>query len=52
MLLAYIVVTKYLQKRSNHKLLEANCWDLSCAEHIIVGESYLEGAKRGLKEVG
>ncbi len=42
---------KYLQKRSSHKLLEANCWDLSCAEHIVVGESYLEGAKRGLKEV-
>ncbi|KAG5178199.1 NUDIX hydrolase domain-like protein [Tribonema minus] len=39
-----------LQRRSDKKALEAGCWDLSCAEHLSTGESYLQGAVRGLKE--
>jgi isopentenyldiphosphate isomerase len=39
-----------LQRRSLEKALEPGCWDLSCAEHLGVGESYLDGAVRGLQE--
>jgi isopentenyldiphosphate isomerase len=39
-----------LQRRSDDKALEAGCWDLSCAEHLSTGETYLQGAIRGLRE--
>mmetsp|Transcript_4987 Transcript_4987/g.21549 ORF Transcript_4987/g.21549 Transcript_4987/m.21549 type:complete len:152 (-) Transcript_4987:1841-2296(-) len=39
-----------LQKRSAMKKLGPNCWDLSCAEHLVVGESYEKAAVRGLSE--
>lgn len=39
-----------LQRRSKKKALEGGCWDLSCAEHVSAGESYLQAAVRGLRE--
>ncbi|KAJ8901577.1 hypothetical protein NDN08_003785 [Rhodosorus marinus] len=39
-----------LQRRSAMKKLGPNCWDLSCAEHLMVGESYAKAALRGLHE--
>src|SRR3989344_4745471 len=40
----------FLHKRSNKKLKYPLFWDLSCSEHVRVGESFEEAAKRGLKE--
>ncbi|CAG9464211.1 unnamed protein product [Pedinophyceae sp. YPF-701] len=39
-----------IQRRSARKKLAPTCWDLSAAEHLSVGESYLEAARRGLQE--
>mmetsp|Transcript_29462 Transcript_29462/g.70156 ORF Transcript_29462/g.70156 Transcript_29462/m.70156 type:complete len:155 (+) Transcript_29462:485-949(+) len=35
---------------SYRKRIGAGKWDLSCAEHLQPGESYREGAQRGLQE--
>ncbi|MEM9620386.1 MAG: NUDIX domain-containing protein [Pseudomonadota bacterium] len=39
-----------LQRRSEHKDLYAGLWDYSVGEHLQPGESYLDGARRGLWE--
>jgi isopentenyl-diphosphate delta-isomerase len=39
-----------LQRRSVEKSLEPGKWDLSSAEHLQMGESYLDGAQRGIQE--
>lgn len=39
----------FLQKRATKKRFP-NYWDLSCSEHVKVGESFEAAAKRGLKE--
>lgn len=39
-----------LQKRSATKKTHPNCWDISGAGHIRVGESVIDGAIRELKE--
>ena len=39
-----------IQKRSPNKATSPSTWDLSCAEHLIPGETYIDGAVRGLKE--
>ena len=39
-----------LQKRAAEKDVCPGLWDLSTAEHLIPGESYLEAASRGLAE--
>lgn len=39
----------FLQKRSAKKRFPS-FWDLSCSEHVQVGESFEDAAKRGLKE--
>lgn len=39
-----------LQQRSAEKDVWPDAWDLSAAEHLTPGESYLEGALRGLRE--
>lgn len=39
-----------LQKRSATKKSHPNCWDISGAGHIRVGETIVEGAIRELKE--
>jgi isopentenyldiphosphate isomerase len=39
-----------IQKRSQQKDVCPNKWDLSCAEHLQPGETYLKGALRGLSE--
>ncbi len=39
-----------LQRRASHKDVCPDLWDLSCAEHLKPGESYLDGALRGLRE--
>jgi len=39
-----------LQRRSEKKRICPLKWDISMAEHVRVGESYLEAAVRGLKE--
>lgn len=39
-----------LQKRSATKKSHPNCWDISGAGHIRVGETVIEGAIRELKE--
>lgn len=39
----------FLQKRAAKKRFP-NYWDLSCSEHVRVGESFEKAAKRGLKE--
>jgi isopentenyl-diphosphate delta-isomerase len=39
-----------LQRRGEHKDLYPNCWDYSVGEHLKVGESYQQGARRGLQE--
>ena len=36
--------------RSPKKTVCPSAWDLSCAEHLMSGETYREGAARGLKE--
>lgn len=40
----------FLHKRSKKKLRFKDFWDLSCSEHVSVGESFINAAKRGLKE--
>ncbi len=40
----------YLQRRADDKDVCPGLWDQSAAEHLIPGENYLEGARRGLKE--
>lgn len=40
----------FLQKRSAKKFGFPLYWDLSCSEHVCPGESFLDTAKRGLKE--
>lgn len=37
-------------KRSSNRSIFPNCYDFSCGEHVMAGESYLEAAVRGLKE--
>ena len=39
-----------LQRRTPDKDICPDLWDLSAAEHLVPGESYLEGALRGLEE--
>lgn len=39
-----------LQRRAQHKDLFPGCWDYSVGEHLRPGESYLAGARRGLRE--
>ena len=39
-----------LQRRSSEKDLFPNCWDSSVGEHLKPGESYLQGAVRGVSE--
>eukprot|EP00211_Chloroparvula_japonica_P015807 CAMPEP_0119135988 /NCGR_PEP_ID=MMETSP1310-20130426/20491_1 /TAXON_ID=464262 /ORGANISM="Genus nov. species nov., Strain RCC2339" /LENGTH=185 /DNA_ID=CAMNT_0007126941 /DNA_START=152 /DNA_END=709 /DNA_ORIENTATION=- len=39
-----------IQKRSPLKTVAPSCWDVSCAEHLSPGESFREGAVRGLME--
>eukprot|EP01099_Mayorella_cantabrigiensis_P000720 TRINITY_DN1315_c0_g1_i1.p1 TRINITY_DN1315_c0_g1~~TRINITY_DN1315_c0_g1_i1.p1 ORF type:complete len:249 (+),score=62.88 TRINITY_DN1315_c0_g1_i1:51-797(+) len=39
-----------LQRRASNKDVCPNFWDLSCSEHLKVGESYFDGALRGLQE--
>lgn len=40
----------YLQKRSEIKKILPGYWDISSSEHLKLGETYEEAAKRGLKE--
>ncbi|MCZ6711539.1 MAG: NUDIX domain-containing protein [Gammaproteobacteria bacterium] len=40
----------YVQRRTPDKDLYAGLWDYSVGEHLIPGESYLAGARRGLLE--
>ena len=40
----------YLQRRVDDKDVCPGLWDQSAAEHLTPGETYLEGALRGLKE--
>lgn len=40
----------FLQRRSAEKFGFPLFWDLSCSEHVKVGESTKKAAKRGLKE--
>ena len=40
----------YLQRRADDKDICPGAWDQSAAEHLTPGESYLEGARRGLAE--
>lgn len=39
-----------LQKRGHEVSINQNMWDASAAGHVDVGESYVEAAKRELKE--
>lgn len=39
-----------LQRRGENKDVWPGAWDLSAAEHLKPGESYLQGALRGLRE--
>ena len=40
----------YLQRRSSTKDVAPGIWDVSVAEHLIPGESFLDAATRGLAE--
>lgn len=40
----------YLQKRANDLRFYPGRWGASCGGHVSAGETYLEGAKRELKE--
>ena len=40
----------YIQRRSANNDVGAGLWDLSAAEHLQPGESFEEGARRGLLE--
>mmetsp|Transcript_22086 Transcript_22086/g.61308 ORF Transcript_22086/g.61308 Transcript_22086/m.61308 type:complete len:193 (+) Transcript_22086:210-788(+) len=39
-----------IQQRSPKKKIGPGKWDLSCAEHLQPGETFLQGAQRGLLE--
>ena len=39
-----------IQRRAHAKNVYPNTWDLSVAEHLKAGESYIEAAHRGLAE--
>ena len=39
-----------LQRRSKDKDLYPNCWDYSVGEHLVPGETFRQGVKRGLLE--
>ena len=39
-----------IQRRAEDKDLYAGCWDLAVGEHLQPGETYAEGAARGLAE--
>jgi len=39
-----------LQRRAENKDLFSGCWDYSVGEHLRAKESYLAGARRGLRE--
>lgn len=39
-----------LPKRDSSRKIFPNCYDFSCGEHVLLGESYEEAAVRGLKE--
>jgi len=39
-----------LQQRAANKDVCPNLWDLSCAEHVKCGESYIDAAVRGVEE--
>ena len=39
-----------LQQRHEQKAVCPGLWDLSCAEHVAPGETYLQAACRGLRE--
>ena len=39
-----------LQRRSRDKDLYPNCWDYSAGEHLMPGETFSQGAGRGLLE--
>ena len=40
----------YLQRRADDKDVCPGVWDQSVAEHLTPGETYLQGARRGLEE--
>ena len=40
----------YLQRRADDKDVCPGMWDQSAAEHLTPGETYLQGARRGLAE--
>lgn len=40
----------FLQRRSSERWVYPLFYDLSCSEHVKIGESFEEAAKRGLKE--
>lgn len=40
----------FLHKRSEKKLKYPLFWDMSCSEHVKPSESFLDAAKRGIKE--
>ncbi len=40
----------YVQRRAAAKDLFPNRWDFSVGEHLVPGESFLQGARRGLDE--
>jgi isopentenyl-diphosphate delta-isomerase len=39
-----------MQRRSSTKDICPGMWDISCAEHLKPGETYLDAARRGLSE--
>lgn len=39
-----------LPKRDATRRIFPNCYDFSCGEHVLAGETYEEAATRGLKE--
>lgn len=39
-----------VQRRSDHKDLYAGCWDYTVGEHLLPGEAFEDGARRGLFE--
>ena len=39
-----------IQKRSADKDIYPDCWDGSVGEHLLPGEAYVDGARRGLRE--
>ena len=39
-----------LQRRSERKAIGPGRWDLTCAEHVTAGETFMDAARRGLYE--